>query len=60
MLEKIGQWFNNYNTEITWFLIGLLVNNALIHVSMGQYKTAVLDLIIAGTNFYFWKTRNAS
>lgn len=58
MLEKFGNWFNEYYTEITWFIIGVLFNNATIHLSIGHYDTAAIDVILAGINYLFWKNRN--
>jgi hypothetical protein len=35
----------------------MLINNSLVHLGRGMYGLAMLDLIIAGVNYYFWKTR---
>lgn len=54
---KLFAWIRDYNTEVTWFIIGMLINNSLVHLGRGMYDLAMLDLIIAGVNYYFWKTR---
>ena len=57
-LERITQWWNDYYDELTWFIVGMLFNNMLTHLALGQFGMAVLDIAIAGTNIYFWKTRD--
>ena len=56
-MSNILNWFRTYNTEISWFIIGMMINNALYHLSFGQLDMALVDLALAGINFYFWKTR---
>lgn len=57
-LERIAQWWNTYYDELTWFIVGMLFNNMMTHIALGQLGMAVLDIAIAGTNIYFWKTRD--
>lgn len=57
MLEKIEYFYQTYYTELTWFIVGMLINNMMVHLSLGQPGMALLDIAIAGANFYFWKTR---
>lgn len=57
MLEKIEYVYRTYYTELTWFIVGMLFNNMLTHLAMGQLGMALLDIAIAGANLYFWKTR---
>lgn len=57
-MSKIFNWFKEYNTEITWFIIGMMINNALYHLSFGQWDMALVDVALAGTNYYFWSTRS--
>lgn len=58
MLEKIEYIYKTYYTELTWFIVGMLFNNMMTHIALGQSGMAVLDIAIAGLNIYFWKTRN--
>lgn len=58
MLNKFNIFFKTYQTELTWFIIGMLINNAIIHLATGQLDLVLLDLLIAGTNYYFWRTRD--
>ena len=56
-MNKFFNWMKDYNTEITWFIIGMLFNSAVNHLARGLYDMAALDVIIAGVNYYFWKAR---
>jgi hypothetical protein len=55
-MDKFLTWCRTYNTEITWFIIGLMVTNAIVHLAQGQLGMAAVDIIIAGVNFFFWRT----
>ena len=57
MLKKIEYFYNAYYTELTWFIVGMLFNNMLTHLAFGQDGMALLDIVIAGLNIYFWKSR---
>lgn len=57
-MSAIWIWFRNYNTEITWFIIGLLISNVMLHIGQGQYGLALIDGVLAGVNYYFWKARS--
>ena len=57
-MDKFHAWFTENNTAITWFIIGVLTNNALYHLASNHLGSAALDLVLAGINYYFWKTRN--
>jgi len=54
-MEKFRNWYLKYQSEITWFVIGLMFSNMLIHLSSGQYMWAVIDAAIAYVNYFFWK-----
>jgi len=56
-MDKFQNWFSDYNTEITWFLVGMLFENCINHLARGMFGMALLDVLIAGVNIYFWKTR---
>lgn len=56
-MDKFFQWNNKYHTEITWFIVGLLVQSLIIHLGNGQLLWALVDIAIAGINIYFWKAR---
>jgi len=55
MLERLGDFFRENNTEITWFLIGWLCFAALESAGRGNYTVAVLDLIVAAFNYVMWR-----
>jgi hypothetical protein len=55
-MNKLMKWFRENNTEITWFIIGMMLTNAIVHLSQGQFGLAVVDLVLAGINFQFWRT----
>jgi len=57
LFNKLFTWMRDYNTEVTWFIIGMLFNSMVNHLARGLYEMAILDLVIAWINYYFWKTR---
>lgn len=58
MLEKFGEWFHRYNTEITWWLIGWLSLAAIHEIQNGALLGAVIDIGLAYFNYHMWKTRS--
>lgn len=55
MLAKFRMWYLTYQNEISWFVIGVLFNNLMIHLSTGQIGLAAVDLILMGINYAFWR-----
>lgn len=54
-MGKFRSWYLTYNSEITWFIVGLLFGSFLDHLAKGRLDLALLDAGIAGINIYFWK-----
>jgi len=55
-MDRFMKWFRTYNTEVTWFIIGMMLTNAIVHLANGQFGLAVVDLVLAGINYQFWRT----
>jgi hypothetical protein len=55
-MDRFMAWFRTYNTEITWFIIGMMLTNAIVHLANGKLGLAVVDLVLAGINYHFWRT----
>jgi len=50
-MNKIKQFFYQYRTEITWFLIGFLVMAGLQDLSVGNYVGALVSFGLAYINY---------
>jgi hypothetical protein len=57
MLERFGHWFNTYNTEIVWWLIGWLSFSGLQALVLGNYISMLVDFGLAYFNYAMWKSR---
>lgn len=55
MLENFRNWYLNYQSEITWFVIGWLVFATVDSLSRGNYGFALFDAALAYFNYYMWK-----
>lgn len=51
------RWFNQNYTQITWFLIGWLVQAAMISIHRGDYVGALFDLALAYFNYALYSRR---
>ena len=58
MLKKFAEWFSEYNTEISWWIIGWMCMAALESFGRGHYFMTVLDLGIAYFNYKMWRDNN--
>jgi hypothetical protein len=54
-MEKFANWMREYNAEITWFIIGVLVQSGLEKLARGQWEWALFDFGIALVNFFLYK-----
>jgi hypothetical protein len=54
-MEKIRQWYLQYYTEITWFLIGFLVMAGFNNLGQGDYTGALINFGLAYVNYFFSK-----
>jgi hypothetical protein len=50
-MSKFRQWYLTNSTEITWFLIGLLVSSGIDSLARGHYVNAVISFAIAYLNY---------
>ena len=50
-MEKIRQWYMKNHTEITWFLIGVLVLAGFQDLSVGNYIGALISFGLAYINY---------
>jgi len=58
MLEKFANWYNDYYSEITWWIIGWLSWGLLDAVARGSWIIAIVDAALIAINYQLWKTRN--
>lgn len=58
MLKRFGEWFSEYNTQISWWLIGWMCMAALESFSREQYVMMFIDLGIAYFNYAMWRSNN--
>lgn len=56
-MDKFIAWFNQNYTPITWFLIGWLVQAAMLSFSRGDYLGAFIDLALAYFNYALYSRR---
>lgn len=54
-MSKLANWFNNNNTEITWFIIGWLVFAGLDQIAREHYIMALIDFVLVYFNYKMWK-----
>ena len=54
-MNGLQRWWYNYNTEITWFIIGFLIATTLDSLGKGNYTDAVFSLGLAFANYYLNK-----
>lgn len=50
-MNKFRQWYSTNQTEITWFLIGVLVWAGLQDLSIGNYIGAAISFGLAYINY---------
>lgn len=55
MMNKFRNWYLSNYTEITWFLIGFLIYDALYQLSRGNSVGALISFGLAAFNFFLSK-----
>ena len=55
MFERFRNWYLDNYTEITWFLIGFLVMDALVQFGRGNWGGVIISLGLAVLNYIFAK-----
>lgn len=58
MFNKLGPWLKEHNTEISWWIIGWMSFATIDSLVRGNYGIALLDAVLAGANYYFWRYRD--
>ena len=53
MLDKLKYWFYSNHTEISWFLIGLLVSSGIDSLARGYWFNALMGFGLVFLNYIF-------
>lgn len=56
-MEAFRNWYIKYQDQISWFLIGFLVNSGLTALAEEHYLSALLSFGIAYLNYILTRTR---
>lgn len=56
-MEKFLQWYRQYNSEITWFIIGFLFYAGLDDLHHHRYLDATFNLVLAFLNYKCYKIK---
>ena len=56
-MEAFRNWYIQYQDQISWFLIGFLVNSGLTALGEEHYLSALLSFGIAYLNYILTRTR---
>jgi len=54
-MDKFLNWMRNYNPEISWFIIGVLVQSGLTKLATREWEWALVDFGIALMNFLLYR-----
>jgi hypothetical protein len=54
-MDKFLNWMRNYNPEISWFIIGVLVQSGLTKLATREWEWALVDFGIALLNFLLYR-----
>lgn len=54
-LDKIKQWLNENDTEITWYFLGILTMSTLDSLAKGQYWYAGFQFFLIVVNYLLRK-----
>ena len=57
MLNKFGEWYSKYDSEVTWWLIGWLSWGMIDQLARGSYGFALLNAVLIVMNYQMWKNR---
>jgi hypothetical protein len=53
MWNKICNWYNDNDMQITWFIIGSFLTWLIVDISFGNLLGALFDLIIVAVNYVY-------
>jgi predicted cupin superfamily sugar epimerase len=56
-MDKLIYWMNEHNVEISWFLIGCMVQSAFVDFSKGDFFDALICIAIAVLNYLLVKRK---
>jgi hypothetical protein len=54
-MAKFRQWYLTYQSEITWFLNGLMLYGGIDSLTRGDYGRAVINFVFMYINYRFWR-----
>ena len=54
-MNGLQRWWYNYNTEITWFIIGWLSLDLIRELVQGNLPGVAFDAILIALNYYLNK-----
>jgi hypothetical protein len=54
-MNKFQIWYTKYNSEITWFIIGVCWMSCINNLALGHYNGAAIDAFFAVVNYMFWR-----
>jgi len=57
-MDKLIYWMNEHNVEISWFLIGSLVQSAFFDFGRGDFFDALFCIANAFLNYLLVKRKN--
>jgi len=56
-MNKLIYWMNEYNVEISWFLIGAMMQSAFFDFGRGEFLDAAICILIAFLNYLLVKRK---
>ena len=56
-MNSFRAWYIRNSDEITWFLIGFLISDALVEIGRQDYQAAGISCLVAGINYFFYAKR---
>lgn len=58
MFDKLGKWFRENDTAITWWIIGWLCFACIDQLGREHYVMAAIDAGLAYFNYRMWKSNH--
>lgn len=55
-MDKLLSWFREYNSEITWWLIGFLTWAVIDSIVRESYIIAAINAALIYVNYRLWKS----
>lgn len=56
-MDKFLNWYNDKYVEITWFIIGILIQSCIYSLASGNWINFLINSGLIYINYYFYKTR---